>query len=482
METSSLRIRSVIAITLMVLFYVMAIGIAVGLILIPYFEYESGIMHIKLDLFSFIFGAIILWSVIPRKNKFIEPGPELKAEEHPKLFEIIKRVSEKTEQKMPSRVYLIMDMNAWVMENSGFLGTKKERILGIGGPLLHAMSVSEVEAVIAHEFGHYYGGDTKLAPFVYKTREAIERTLGGLEGSLMQLPFLWYFKFYLRITQKISRAQEYAADKIAVLIAGKDAFISGMEKLSEKSMAYDYYWKNEVIPVLEAGKRPPIYSGYTKFLKNEKSMNDIREFVTKSEEEESKEDKIYSSHPPIKERIEAAKTFENSSKNNDNRVGSILINDIEKLEKEIFIINFGEQAEKLEEVDWNGVKAVYYLKEWQEFYEKYREVGQNSFIKDYSEVFVDKESQIYINLKEKEPTLNREEADEYARAVIKITVTNALLKNGWELKKEIGEEIHLIKGEKSINIFVEIEEKINDTKIWEEFVTDNEIGDIYCQE
>ena len=107
METSSLRIRSVIAITLMVLFYVMAIGIAVGLILIPYFEYESGIMHIKLDLFSFIFGAIILWSVIPRKNKFIEPGPELKAEEHPKLFEIIKRVSEKTEQKMPSRVYLI---------------------------------------------------------------------------------------------------------------------------------------------------------------------------------------------------------------------------------------------------------------------------------------------------------------------------------------------------------------------------------------
>jgi hypothetical protein len=239
-----------------------------------------------------------------------------------------------------------------------------------------------------------------------------------------------------------------------------------MEKLSEKSMAYDYYWKNEVIPVLEAGKRPPIYSGYTKFLKNEKSMNDIREFVTKSEEEESKEDKIYSSHPPIKERIEAAKTFENSSKNNDNRVGSILIND----------------TEKLEEVDWNGVKAVYYLKEWQEFYEKYREVGQNSFIKDYSEVFVDKESQIYINLKEKEPTLNREEADEYARAVIKITVTNALLKNGWELKKEIGEEIHLIKGEKSINIFVEIEEKINDTKIWEEFVTNNEIGDIYCQE
>lgn len=61
-------------------------------------------------------------------------------------------------------------------------------------------------------------------------------------------------------------------------------------------------------------------------------------------------------------------------------------------------------------------------------------------------------------------------------------MTNALLKNGWELKKEIGEEIHLIKGEKSINIFVEIEEKINDTKIWEEFVTNNEIGEIYCQE
>jgi len=39
----------------------------------------------------------------------------------------------------------------------------------IGLPLMQIMTVSQMRAVLAHEFGHYYGGDTKLGPWVYRT-------------------------------------------------------------------------------------------------------------------------------------------------------------------------------------------------------------------------------------------------------------------------------------------------------------------------
>jgi Zn-dependent protease with chaperone function len=53
-------------------------------------------------------------------------------------------------------------------------------VMGLGLPLLQTLTVSQFRAVMAHEFGHYYGGDTKLGPWVYKTRAAIVRTLLGI--------------------------------------------------------------------------------------------------------------------------------------------------------------------------------------------------------------------------------------------------------------------------------------------------------------
>jgi Zn-dependent protease with chaperone function len=82
--------------------------------------------------------------------------------------------------------------------------------MGLGLPLLRVLTISQLRAVLAHEFGHYYGGDTKLGPWIYKTRSAIGRTLDSLRGhegwsSLLQLPFLWYGKMFLRITHAVSR-------------------------------------------------------------------------------------------------------------------------------------------------------------------------------------------------------------------------------------------------------------------------------------
>jgi heat shock protein HtpX len=52
--------------------------------------------------------------------------------------------------------------------------------MGLGLSLLQTLSVSQFRAVLAHEFGHFHAGDTKLGPWIYRTRAAIGRTLDGL--------------------------------------------------------------------------------------------------------------------------------------------------------------------------------------------------------------------------------------------------------------------------------------------------------------
>jgi len=71
-------------------------------------------------------------------------------------------------------------MNAWVAHRGGLMGLGARGIMGLGLPLLQTLTVSELRAVLAHEFGHYHGGDTKLGRFVYGTRTAIGRTLENL--------------------------------------------------------------------------------------------------------------------------------------------------------------------------------------------------------------------------------------------------------------------------------------------------------------
>lgn len=53
----------------------------------------------------------------------------------------------------------------------------------VGIPLLHLLSERGFRGVIAHELGHYRGGDTRLGPWIYRTREAIGRTIAQLSDE-----------------------------------------------------------------------------------------------------------------------------------------------------------------------------------------------------------------------------------------------------------------------------------------------------------
>lgn len=303
----SLAGRAFLAVALLIGFYILAIGIAILLFFIPIIEWTSlHRVHFQIALFCWIGAFIIVRAIIPRADKFTPPGPHLQPEQQPKLFETLTTVAQRTGQEMPSEVYLVPDVNAWVSQRGGVMGFGSRRIMGLGLPLLQIVTVSQLEAVLAHEFGHYYGGDTKLGPWIYKTRNAIVRSIHGLaqHSSWLYKPFEWYGLMFLRITHAISRRQEFVADALAARIAGARALIGGLQAIHGGAMAFNAYWHMEVMPVLEAGKRPPLVEGFNRFV----SSSAVSSVVARSVEVESAQGKAdpYDTHPSLQERIAAA--------------------------------------------------------------------------------------------------------------------------------------------------------------------------------
>src|SRR5687767_3562662 len=218
-SSRSLRNRAVLALLLMVGFYVFSLAIAGGLLWVPYatFMYLERVDG-RLALFCIIGAGTILWALVPRIDRFEPPGPRLTPGNAPYLFTIIEGVASSTSQPRPEEVYLLPDVNAFVTHRGGFMGFGSKRVMGVGLPLLKALSPAELRSVIAHEFGHFVSGDVALGPWIYKTRAAIFRAIEGLRGGLLQGLFTGYGKMFMRMTMQISREQEFVADATAAKI------------------------------------------------------------------------------------------------------------------------------------------------------------------------------------------------------------------------------------------------------------------------
>ncbi len=80
----SLAGRAVLALILLVGFYVLAFAVAATLLLIPYAEVRyANRIHPKLALLCVAGAGIILWSIVPRRDRFEPPGPRLEPADHP---------------------------------------------------------------------------------------------------------------------------------------------------------------------------------------------------------------------------------------------------------------------------------------------------------------------------------------------------------------------------------------------------------------
>lgn len=301
----SLTGRILLALALTVLFYALALGIVAFCAAVVIDDlFLTPRLRIRSDIALALAGGAILWALIPRKDTFEAPGPRLKLEEHPRLGAEIKKVAEAAGQPVPEDVYLLDTANAFVAERGGRLGFGGRRVLGIGLPLLQLCTVEQFRAVLAHEFGHFVGSDTVFGAFLYRTRAAIARTVDSLgkSGSPVKWVFIGYGKLFLRITHAVKRAQEFSADAFSAQVTSPKTAAEALRKVIPYDAVYLRYWNQEVAPVLEAGRMPPIHEGLEVFCK---SMDGLEILERAESGATTATANPYDTHPPLRERVEA---------------------------------------------------------------------------------------------------------------------------------------------------------------------------------
>jgi Zn-dependent protease with chaperone function len=354
--------RAALALGLMVSFYLLALGIAAALLWIPYEAYIHDVrLPAKLTLVCIGLALTIVWAILPRIDQFTPPGPSIDASDAPELFAMLEDVAARTDQQMPSEVYLVNQMNAFVTERGGVMGIGSRRVMGIGVPLMQTVTVQELRAILAHEFGHYHAGDVKVGPWIYKTRAAIGRTIHQLSNSFLQRIFVWYGNLFLRITHGVSRQQEFIADEVAARVAGGPAMVSALRKVHGASDVFHGYWNGEVAPILNSGYLPPIGDGFAKLVDADAVKARIAESIR--EEEASGESNPYDTHPPLRERVDALRAVDGETAN-DSRLAVSLLADSATWERRLLSFVDADWARSLKPLRWEEALETVHVPIW----------------------------------------------------------------------------------------------------------------------
>jgi hypothetical protein len=335
-------------------------------------------------------------------------------------------------------------MNAWVANRGGVMGFGSRRVMGIGLPLMQVMSVSQLGAILAHEFGHYHGGDTKLGPWIYKTRFAIGRTLENLgEGGWLHLPFRWYGAFFMRVTQAISRAQEYTADRLAAGVAGTKSLIEGLKKVHAYAPAYDAYWQQELAPVLSAGYRVPMAAGFDHFLEVPRVRDAVRAGLDYQLAET--ESDPYDSHPPLVQRIAAAESTASEGPDPIDEPAVSLLGDIATTEQAL-IDYFSLQAGGMSfaPLSWADVPEKVFLASWQEQAEALSEQLAGVLFGDLQEVLGSRSLELArFVVGQADAEIPDEVLHDILAPPIGAAVVAGLVREGFSLSAELGEVVRL---------------------------------------
>ena len=363
-HSRSLAARALMALGLMLGFYGLAIGISVALLWIPYAEYAYvGQVHPRLQLLCVSAAAIVLWALVPRFDRFQPPGPALTRVSAPRLFALIDEVARSTSQPPPSEVYLLNDVNAWVAQRGGVLGVGSRRVMGVGLPLLAYLSVPELTAVIAHEFGHYVSGDVGLGPWIHRTRSAIGRAVDATQDTILEAPFRMYARLFLRTTLAVSREQEFVADRTAARVAGAAPAISALRRVGTLAPAYTTYLRTEVVPVLRLGFLPPIAAGFESYIGHPPTAAFFDRLL--AEQPAAPDNGQFESHPPLADRISALEELRSHGAMLEPDSAEPVLNDLDAHAQSLLRHAFGDDAlAGLRRIRWEDVGRVVYEEGW----------------------------------------------------------------------------------------------------------------------
>jgi Zn-dependent protease with chaperone function len=200
---------------------------------------------------------------------------EITADQQPRLFAFLHRLADEAGAPRPYRVYLSPRVNASVFYDLSILNllwpSKKNLEIGLG--LVNVVSLGELKAVLAHEFGHFaqrtmavgswvYVGQ-QIAAHIIAKRDALDEFLINLSNTDFRIAWVGWllrlivwsirslmetvFDWVVLAQRALSRQMEMQADLVAVSLTGSDALIHALYRIQagDESWARSIDFANE---------------------------------------------------------------------------------------------------------------------------------------------------------------------------------------------------------------------------------------------
>lgn len=183
------------------------------------------------------------WSVLKSIWVRFDPpqGRPLKPAEAPALFAEIARIRAAIPGPKSHQVLVTDDYNAAVAQHArlGALGGWRNYLI-LGLPMMSAMSPDQFRAVLAHEFGHFGAGDSRLTGRIYRMRvlwARLQQQFDQRGGFFFRRFFAWFGPKFNAYSFVLARAQEYAADAASARLVGT---LPAAEALVIAQIGHDY--------------------------------------------------------------------------------------------------------------------------------------------------------------------------------------------------------------------------------------------------
>lgn len=169
-------------------------------------------------------------------------GRTLSRPEAPALFRLVDRLCERCRAPRVDLILIDHSLETSLHQQArlGVLGHYRNHLV-LGLPLLMALDVKQLAALIAHELGHLRHGRGKVDHWVYRTRRSWSllaqdrRPSSWRHSPTALLQQVFFDRFFTRFNARAlvsAKRQETQADRLALRIAGTAAWSSGLASLA----------------------------------------------------------------------------------------------------------------------------------------------------------------------------------------------------------------------------------------------------------
>ncbi|HRZ97698.1 MAG TPA: M48 family metallopeptidase [Paludibacter sp.] len=338
---------------------------------------------------------------------------EVKEDQEPELFKMIREIVNEVGTNFPKKVYLSSEVNASVFYDSSFWSmffpVKKNLLIGLG--LVNTITKEELKAILSHEFGHFSQRTMKVGSYVYNVNQVIFNMLFENE-SYEELVKKWadisgYFSLFVIIAGKInegiqwilkklyivvnknylglSREMEFHADEIAASVTGYEPLKKSLLRMALADTSFNSvlsFYDNKIPENIKSVNLYQDHSAVVNFLADLNGLTLTNQLPDITLEEQSKYNKSklvikdqWSSHPTTEERINRLEKTGFSTTNKSDSLANTIFTDISKLQKQI-------TSNIFEAISYEGeikeMASISFLEEYK------KEILTNAFSKIYN--------------------------------------------------------------------------------------------------